>query len=58
MMVVLIILINYLLNGIGKKISMTKEQHEELINKIFIPMEKWSGVENAKKILGPNYLRK
>lgn len=41
-----------------KKISMTKEQHEELINKIFIPMEKWSGVENAKKILGPNYLRK
>lgn len=39
------------------KIGLSKEYHKEFVCKINIPMEKWAGIENAKKILGSNYLR-
>ena len=40
------------------KIGMDEKQHKKFIEKISIPMKKWAGIENAKRILGSDYLNK
>ena len=38
------------------KVDVPKDRHDALLARINIPMKKWAGIENANRILGPNYL--
>ena len=41
-----------------KKIGMTEEAHQQIAIQIPVPVEKWTGLENANEILGSDYIKK
>lgn len=41
----------------GKKVGVSDERHNALVNRIKIPTQKWCGLEDAEKVLGAHYLK-